>query len=208
MKAALLYILLSSSPSLAQVIENAGPCPDASADEAGGFTLMELDEPRQDELPTLMLVGADAHLNAHKVESFAAIAPAWSSMAAAVPQISNVIRPLSPLTDGDPLPPVNYAVCFTIAPGGIGFHYVPSVAVSSLQDVPEGLLAVIVPRGRYAVFPFNGNEDDTANFRYSANQYVLNSSMVRRAVPNIEVYRAGGIGLGKEFSMDFYIPIE
>ncbi|MEE2692791.1 MAG: AraC family transcriptional regulator [Pseudomonadota bacterium] len=45
-----------------------------------------------------------------------------------------------------------YGVCFAPSSGEEGFDYMPAVAVTSLDDLPEGLSGARIPRRRYAVF--------------------------------------------------------
>jgi AraC family transcriptional regulator len=45
-----------------------------------------------------------------------------------------------------------YGVCFVPSSGEEGFDYMTAVAVASLDDLPEGLSVVRVPKRRYAVF--------------------------------------------------------
>lgn len=48
---------------------------------------------------------------------------------------------------------VAFGVCLAPPDGKEGFDYMPAVAVSSLDHLPEGLSGVRIPRRHYAVFP-------------------------------------------------------
>lgn len=93
------------------------------------------------------------------------------------------------------------------APGG-DCYYIAGTEVSSLEDVPAGMVAKVVPAGRYAVFTHRGSLaklEYTMNYIYGS--WLPKSGFEREERPDLEVYDERFKGDREDSELDVYIPI-
>lgn len=207
---ALTSIWLSSSAAMAQNFVT-GPfkgCPDATEDEAKMFKIVPVPQPRIEERDRMYMEGNDARLLGHKTETFALIPKAWQSTLQALPSISNVVRPTTPLANGEQPDPTVYAVCHGSGQEAGEFHFIPSVEVTDTANLPANFTGIELESHTYAVFPYQGSIDGTGDFRYSVAEYLKASSYKRLDAPNFEAYSDLDKAVSSEIEMEFWVPIQ
>lgn len=106
---------------------------------------IELAEPEIASRGPLLLAGLPRHL---QFSERGAIPNLWAQFGALIPSI--------PKTG----PGVTYGVVSAPPPGEEGFEYAPSVAISSTDELPDGLKAIRIAQQSFAVFRHPGHVAD------------------------------------------------
>lgn len=96
------------------------------------------------------------------------------------------------------------------ATGPEDFEYTAAMKVSSLDEIPEGMVGVTIPTGRYAIFTHEGSMEklqQTYGFIYGV--WAKSGDYTIRDAPEFEVYgpefNAQG---GDDSKFKIYVPIE
>ena len=89
------------------------------------------------------------------------------------------------------------------------YHYIACAEVEEPGDVPEGMEAMTVPEGRFAVFTHKGSlESLGATYRSIFGQWMPQSGMRLRDAPDIEIYDHRFNPSSPDSEMDICIPVE
>jgi predicted transcriptional regulator YdeE/DNA-binding transcriptional MerR regulator len=151
-------------------------------------------EPKVITKPAFMVVGMQ-YVGKNENQE---ISQMWGRFNPRVPEIKNII-------EGNA-----YGVCDMIEVAEAGaFEYVAGFEVSRIEDLPEGMIAFIVPEQKYAVFEHRGSlESLRSTYEYIHQAGLSQSGFHHAKGPELEVYD----DKFKDFSPDsifyIYIPIE
>ena len=106
-----------------------------------------------------------------------------------------------------------YGICTGKQPGKDSFTYMASLDVSSLEDVPEGMASIELPKRTYSVFTHQVTSPDIpkgmkATMQYIWGAWLPNSVYQYTGEPDFELTdeRFDPVALSGE--IDIYIPIE
>lgn len=80
--------------------------------------------------------------------------------------------------------------------------------VSEFEDVSADLRTLVLPKGLYAIFHYQGLNSDNSIFRYIFDEWLPNSNYVLDARPNFEVLGEKYKNNNPESEEDIYIPIK
>lgn len=88
-------------------------------------------------------------------------------------------------------------------------YYMACAEVKGLEDIPEGMTAMTIPAGNYAVFTHKGSLDKMSlTMKYIYGSWLPKSGKKLRNAPEIEIYDQR-FKLGSDDSeLDVYIPIQ
>lgn len=110
---------------------------------------------------------------------------------------------------------ISYAdlgVCFE--PGGEKSHpdecfYVAGTEVKNADEVPEGMMAMTIPAGQYAVFTHKGSIDKLGfTMKYIYGSWLPKSGHKLRDAPDMEIYDQRFKPASEDSELDVYIPIQ
>lgn len=162
-------------------------CPPASAEAAPLFHIVPVGAPRIERLGQVRLAGIDVDTATHSTDFFAAVGNAWAALPGAlatIPTKTNQSFSTDPTLQGY----FNFAACFS-QPGATGFHFMPSVEVTSFDGVPDGITGIALAARTYAVFTYVGLPQGLGDFRFSIDEAFFPSSSLRPLdAPDLEVY--------------------
>jgi AraC family transcriptional regulator len=105
-----------------------------------------------------------------------------------------------------------YGVCGEMRADG-SFSYTAGFAVSSVGDVPAGMVVKHVPAATYAVFTHRGPlfgvpNDLTATYQHIYGVWLPNSAYERAETPDLELYDPRFQSNTAASEMDIYIPVK
>jgi AraC family transcriptional regulator len=109
------------------------------------------------------------------------------------------------------LSPVDLGVCFD--PGKEKSHpdecfYIAGTEVISTDEIPEGMMTMTVPAGRYAVFTHRGAiEKLPMTMKYIYGSWLPKSGEKLRDAPDLEVYDQRFSPGSDDSELDIYIPV-
>lgn len=201
--------LTVQSVSAANVLQaQLGACPDGDDDvEILSLDLVEVPEPRIEELGPLKLVGFEVSTSGHKSEFFADIMKSSEKLVAAIPNIEQMSNSLPTIANVQG----NYTIeaCYTVS-GREGFSYMPAVEVSAFDSTSDEFTGVMIPAARYAVFTYNGPAaNGTAAFRRSiVKNYWPTAPYKRLDRPNLEIYRPDFDPSAEKAGVEVWVAIE
>lgn len=110
------------------------------------------------------------------------------------------------------LSPVDLGVCFKEE--GEKFHpdecfYIAGTEVKSIDKIPDGMMAMTIPAGKYAVFTHKGKLDKLSfTMKYIYGSWLPKSGEKLRDAPDLEIYDQRFKPDSDESELDIYIPIE
>lgn len=120
----------------------------------------------------------------------------WSVAAPRFIEIKNAIE----------TPYVSYGICGNLYEDG-SFDYLAGVAVSSAEDIPEGMESWEVDEQTYAVFPCTLDKIHKT-YEYAHTEWIPAHNYERLAVPDFEFYGDGFNPQDPESLLHIYIPIQ
>jgi AraC family transcriptional regulator len=86
--------------------------------------------------------------------------------------------------------------------------YLACTEVSNFDDIPEGMMSMSIPAGRYAVFVHKGNLDELGHtYRYIYGSWLHASKEELRDAPDFECYSERFKDGSEDSELDIYIPI-
>jgi len=89
------------------------------------------------------------------------------------------------------------------------FTYLCCAEVSSLNDIPEGMVGRVIPEQMYAVFTHKGTVDNIDNtLRYIWGDWLPTSKYSYANKPDFELYSKRFIPDNQKSEIDLYIPIQ
>jgi len=89
------------------------------------------------------------------------------------------------------------------------FSYIASVEVSSLDEIPEGMVGQVVPSNKYAVFTHRGSIDTLGDtYEYIHGTWLPKSGYQPAPANDFELYDERFDPSSNESEMDIYIPIK
>lgn len=111
------------------------------------------------------------------------------------------------------VPGVTFGVCFPAALGEDSFDYMAGVAVEEVADLPEGLVARVIPAHRYAVFTHTIGDDSLHNDLQKTMQFIYgtwlpNSGFELARVPDFELYDERMDPQTQTGAFDIYVPVK
>ena len=151
------------------------------------------------EIPAFLVVGLKANYNQ---ESKINIPQLWPQFVRRIEEIPNVI------------PWVTYGVCVPSKTEEGEFDYMAAIGVKTLtlENLPAGLEAMVIPKGKYAVFTHKlTSQDIGANMR-AANQYIWEEWMPKSGQhynggPDFELYDKRFDPEKDHGEIDIYVPL-
>ncbi|HDP77276.1 MAG TPA: AraC family transcriptional regulator [Mesotoga infera] len=88
------------------------------------------------------------------------------------------------------------------------FDYIASVAVSSLENIPEGMVGAVIPEATYAVFTHNGKLDSLQEtYEYIYGKWFQNSEYEPIGLNEFEFYDERFTG-EEDSELYIYVPIK
>lgn len=109
------------------------------------------------------------------------------------------------------LGPADFGVCYK--EDGVRSHpdecfYLAGAEVKSLDKVPEGMMALTIPAGRYAVFTHKGSlEKLDFTMKYIFGSWLPKSGEKLRDAPDLEIYDKRFKPNSEDSELDIYIPV-
>ena len=151
-------------------------------------------EPKIVTKPAFMVVGMEYIGKNENLE----ISQMWGRFNPRVPEIKNIVEGVA------------YGICDMIEVAEPGaFEYVAGFEVSRIEDLPQGMVAFVVPEQKYAVFEHRGPLAalrETYNYIHQAG---LSQSGYHHAKgPELEVYDDKFTDFSPKSILYIYIPIE
>jgi AraC family transcriptional regulator len=108
----------------------------------------------------------------------------------------------------DVVPGAVYGVCYD-GDGQGQFDYMSGLAVSRAESLPEGMTAVRVPAGRYAVFTHSGNIADFSKTVHAVwNGGLADAGVGHRPAPDFERYDERFDPKTGDGEVEIWIPIK
>lgn len=99
-----------------------------------------------------------------------------------------------------------YGVCDDMPDSQGKFHYTACAEVDSFEDVPEGMLTVVVPEGKYLVYTYQGALNDLGNFYENIfSKWIPAAGCELDNRPQLELYDARFMNDGE---FDILVPIK
>lgn len=87
--------------------------------------------------------------------------------------------------------------------------YLAGAEVQSIDEVPEGMMAMTIPAGRYAVFTHKGKlEKLSFTMKYIYGSWLPKSGENLRDAPDLEIYDKRFKLDSEDSEIDIYIPVE
>ena len=89
------------------------------------------------------------------------------------------------------------------------FVYVAALPVTTVNKIPDGMVKIDIPGGRYAVFTHKGRIADLPKtLDYIWGEWVPSGACKTRSAPDLEVYDDRFDPNSTDSEFDIYIPIE
>ena len=101
-----------------------------------------------------------------------------------------------------------FGVCTDLNPNG-SFSYLAGCEVSSLENIPKGMIGKMIPAAKYAVFTAKGKIPEKVQeiTRTIYGEWLNQSVYERSDTEDLEVYEEARLNL-PEPEVDIYIPIK
>lgn len=81
------------------------------------------------------------------------------------------------------------------------------VEVSNLENIPQGMEQVILPKGKYAVFSFEGHIPNPENFKYIYSTWLPNSEYNLDDRPHFDILSEKIQQKSPDAIQEFWVPI-
>lgn len=124
----------------------------------------------------------------------------WGRFNEKAPAIPNKVFPIE----------AAFGVCYMLPDDKEGsFHYIASVAVTSLDKVPAGMVGKTIPASRYAVFTHFGKLDTLGEtYQKIYQEWLPNSGLKIRADLDFEYYDERFVQGSDNSEFDIYIALQ
>lgn len=103
-----------------------------------------------------------------------------------------------------------FGVCYMLPDDKEGsFHYIASVAVTSLEKIPSGMVSKVIPASNYAVFTHYGKLDTLGEtYRKIYQEWIPETGLKIRADLDFEYYDKRFVQNSDSSEFDIYVALQ